>query len=258
MSGKAQVQAIDAELRSLWSRRADLDEQEMTRLCEIVLAVLRPCQPRELAGLPEDNEVYVIGFIEAKVLRRDLLGQCDHAGALQSYYRNYLRDLIRAEKRRAEFEVQDSHCSQEEGDLSSHVDDAPDLTEQQSDVLTALEEAGHSIRSVSDSALAWLESSEEWVRLFVAFSNCPDADVSEPLIKLARRRGIKSHAYKAEKLGFNWRGNDLEGFGQTLLGQWILSLGIELVPDNTNLILGALKILCLVALNWADTQEAAA
>jgi hypothetical protein len=101
-------------------------------------------------------------------------------------------------------------------------------------------------------------ASEEWVRLFVALSNCPDATLSEPLVRLARRKGIKSQAYKAEKLGFNWRGGDLDGFAGTLLGRWIVdSLGIELVPENSPLILGVLKILCFEALSWAEQQEAA-
>jgi hypothetical protein len=49
------------------------------------------------------------------------------------------------------------------------------------------------------------------------------------LVHLAKRKGIKSQAYKAEKLGFNWRGGDVAGFAETLLGRWITgSLGIEL------------------------------
>ncbi len=50
---------LDAELRDLWSRRRDLDQAGWTRLYEISATVLRNYKPRELAGLPEDREVYV-------------------------------------------------------------------------------------------------------------------------------------------------------------------------------------------------------
>lgn len=100
-------------------------------------------------------------------------------------------------------------------------------------------------------------TSEEWVRIFIGFSNCPDADHSEPLVHLARRCNIKSQAYKAARLGFNWRGKDFTGFDDTLLGRWIVSLGIGISPENAHLIHGALKILCIEALTWAEQQEAA-
>ncbi len=50
---------LDAELRDLWSRRRDLDQAGWTRLYEISATVLMNYKPRELAGLPEDREVYV-------------------------------------------------------------------------------------------------------------------------------------------------------------------------------------------------------
>ncbi len=247
---------LDAELRDLWNRRRDLDQAGWTRLYEISATVLRNYKPRELAGLPEDREVYVLDFFQDKVFRLDSLSRCDHVGALRLYYQHYLRDLIRSKQARAGHEVADEHDPERESPPS--LDEARDAAAGNPDPFVELTEAGFALTEVAASASAWLAASEEWVRLFVALSNCPDATRSEPLVYLARRKGIKSQAYKAEKLGFNWRGGDVDGFAGTLLGRWIVdSLGIELIPENSPLILGVLKILCFEALSWAEQQEAA-
>lgn len=247
----------DAELRDLWTRRHDLDEAGWVQLYDIVTTVLMNYKPRELAGLHEDRDVYVLDFFQDKVLRLDLLSRCDHVGALRLYYLNYLRDLIRSKQSRSKWEVADKHDLESESPPS--LDEAPETQTDDRDPFSELEEAGFSPTKIAASAAAWLANSEEWVRLFVALSNCPDADFSEPLVRLAKRKGIKSQAYKAEKLGFNWKNADLAGFAETLLGQWIAkSLGIELCPENSPLIHGALKILCFEALSWAELQEAAA
>ena len=252
----SETHPLDAELRDLWSRRRDLDEAGWTRLYAIAMTVLMNCKPRELAGLPEDRDVYIAEFFQDKVFRLDSLSRCDHVGALRLYYQRYLRDLIRNRQARASHEVADGHDPAHESPPS--LDGAPDTAASGLDPFVELVEAGFAPTEVATSARAWLAASEEWVRLFVALSNCPDATRSEPLVHLAKRKGIKSQAYKAEKLGFNWRGGDLDGFAGTLLGRWIVdSLGIELIPENSPLILGVLKILCFEALSWAEQQEAA-
>lgn len=257
MATRPDKQSIDSELRDLWARRADLDAAGMSRLCEIVLSVLQSCRPQELASLSEDNDVYVIGFIENKVLRRDLLSRCDHTGALLVFYRRYLLDEIRREKRIASLEVADHQDDDAEEERSLVAQASADAASE-CDPLASLVESGYSCQQIADSARRWLISAEEWVRVFVAYSNCPDADRSEPLVKLARRHGIKSQHYKAEKLGFNWGKGTHEGFEDTLIGRWIVSLGIDICPENAPLVLGALKILCFEALNWAEQQGPAA
>jgi hypothetical protein len=64
---------LDAELRDLWSRRRNLDEAGWTRLYEISATVLMNYKPRELAGLPEDRDVYILEFFQDKVFRLDLV-----------------------------------------------------------------------------------------------------------------------------------------------------------------------------------------
>jgi len=252
----SETHKLDTELRDLWSRRCGLDDIGWTQLYEIVMTVLMPYKPRELAGLHEDRDVYVQEFFLEKVFRLDLLSRCDHVGALRLYYQRFLRDEIRKIQSRSKWEIADKHDPESESPPS--LDEAPEIEAHGKDLLTELKEAGFSPTEMAASAAAWLAASEEWVRLFVAFSNCPDADLSEPLVHLAKRKGIKSQAYKADKLGFNWKGADLAGFSETLLGRWIAeSLGIELRLENAPLIHGALKILCFEALSWAEQQEAA-
>ena len=247
---------LDAELRDLWARRRDLDESGWSRLYIIVITSLTNYKPRELAGLNEDRDVYIQEFFEDKVLRIDSLSRCDHVGALRIYYLNYLRDLIRSRNSRGKWEIADKHDA--DGGSPPSLDEAPDTEAGRCNLFTEMEEAGLSPSKVATSAATWLATNDEWVRIFVAFANCPDAELSEPLVHLAKRKGIKSQAYKAERLGFNWKSADLAGFANTLLGRWISeSVGIELCPENSPLILGALKILCFEALTWAEQQEAA-
>jgi hypothetical protein len=250
---------LDTELCDLWARRRDLDENGWSRLYSVVMFVLMSYKPRELAGLHEDRDIYIQEFFEDKVFRLDSLSRCDHVGALRLYYLNYLRDLIRSKQSRSKWEVADAHNPDDpDNDSAPSLNEAPDPETGRDPIFTELEEAGFSPTQVAASAATWLASHDEWVRIFVAFSNCPDAELSEPLVHLAKRKGIKSQAYKAEQLGFNWKKADLAGFADTLLGRWISeSIGIELRPENSPLILGVLKILCFEALTWAEQQEAA-
>lgn len=88
-------QHYDAELRDLWSRRSTLDNPGWVRLYAIVTAVLANYKPRELGGLPDEHADYVSGFYVDKVMRRDLLSDCYHAGALRVFFKNYLRDELK-------------------------------------------------------------------------------------------------------------------------------------------------------------------
>ena len=246
----------DDELRDLWSRRRDLDQSGWANLYRIVTSILSAYRPSELAGLPEEHDDYLADFFEKKVFRLDLKSGCDHAGMLRVMFKNFLRDQLDKRKVRKDIEVAD--MQHEDDEKSSFVGEAAEPVPDEPDAIDALKEAGLSPEDVAESAASWLATSEESVRLYLALSNCPDAERSEPLVKLAKRKGIKSYAYKAEKLGFNWRNTTDAGFENTLLGAWIESLGIEIIPENSILILGALKILCFEALTWAEQQEAAA
>lgn len=247
--------ALDAELHELWGRRRDLDEPEWTRLIQIVMNVLLKFRPRELASLPEERDVYIWEFIQDKVYRIDLLSRCDHAGALHVYFKRYLLDVIRSKQSRSKWEVADKHDPDSESPPS--LNEAPARDSDDKDPYIELQEAGIAPPDVAASAIAWLAGSEDWVRLSVALSNCPDAELSEPLVRLAKRMGIKSQAHRAKQLGFNWHEDHPKPFAETMIGRWIVSLGIAILPENKPLILGALNILCWEALSWVEQQETA-
>jgi hypothetical protein len=246
----------DDELRDLWSRRRDLDESGWARLYVIVTSVLSAYRPSELAGLPDDHDDYVAEFFENKVFRLDLKSGCDHAGMLRVMFRNFLRDELDKRKVRKDIEVAD--MQHEDDEQSSFVGEAAEPISDEPDAIDALKEVGLSPEDVAESAARWLETSEEWVRLYLALTYCPDPGRSEPLVQMKKKKRISSYAQRAEKLGFNWKKSTYEGFEDTLLGIWIKSLGVEIVPENSLLVLGALKILCFEALTWVDQQEPAA
>ncbi|SBT03833.1 hypothetical protein ACCAA_1160007 [Candidatus Accumulibacter aalborgensis] len=164
----SETHALDGELRPLWIRRRDLDEAGWTRLYEIAMTVLMNYRPRELAGLPEDRDVYVLEFFQDKVFRLDSLARCDHVGALRLYYQRYLRDLLRSKQARESREVADQHDPENEsppplGESSAVVDS-------DRDPFTELAEAGLLPSAVAASASAWLVASEEWVPIEEALS----------------------------------------------------------------------------------------
>lgn len=249
---------LDAELRGLWARRSELTEAELVRLYEIVTGVLVAYRPRLLASLPGEREDYVHEYFVEKVLRHDLSSQCHHVGALFGFYTNFLKDRLKSQIRRGSSELSEHLLEDGDGaevDAPSLNDQAEALLPESSLVDEAMRESGLAPALVAASAGRWLAESEDWVRLAVAYSYCPDAQQAVPMNALAQQYGIKSYAYKVKKLGFNWREPDHRGFDETLLGQWVRSLGVEILPENVHVIHGILKILCLEALTWAEEQE---
>lgn len=251
-------QQLDAQLCDLWARRSELNEAEWTRLYEIVTGVLKANKPRILASLPGEHEDYVYEYFSEKVYRFDLASQCHHAGALSVFYRRFLEDKLDSQTRRGSFEQAEHLLDRADG----AEDEATSIIEQEASLLSpsslideAMRESGLQHDAVAASAGRWLEGSEDWVRLAVAYSYCPDAQQAVPMSALAQQYGIKSYAYKVKQLGFNWREPDYRGFDGTLLGRWVHSLGVEILPENVHVIHGILKILCLEALTWAEEQE---
>lgn len=247
------AKAVDEELRALWRERASLDETGWVRLYQLVVAALTPYRPRELAGLRGEHGDYVQDFFHDKVYRLDSHTDCRHVGALRSFYRNFLRDQLDSEQQCKRHKPGSTNRGDEEEAAAAAFDFA--AAEQAPDVVALLQEVGLTPEQVETAALSWLQGNESWVMLFVALSNCPDAEASEPLVHLARRMHIKSQAYKAAKLGFNWGRQTPAGFENTLLGQWLTSLGLKISLEHAEQIHAALKILCFVALTWADQQE---
>jgi hypothetical protein len=243
----------DNELRDLWKRRAELDEAGWNRLVVIVHEILKPYRPQILSSLPESHDIYVQEFIEDKVYRLDLRSQMYHAGTLCKAYRNYLGDKRKRLERRPKEVViasgeggPDSASPKKAPEPSS---DVPDFSDK-----AVLAEIGLSEEQVARSAQAWLDRAEPWIPVYLSLNFCPDAKMSEPLYKLARRLGISNYHVKAQHLGIT--GNLSVSFEKTLIGRWLsedLRIGIQ--SENVSLVRAALKILCFQALEWVEHQE---
>lgn len=253
----------DEELGDLWSRRGNLSEKEWHRLYEIVWESLYPYRPAQLSSLPEDRAEYVQDFFRHKVFPSDALsdGKRIHVGALKGFYRNFLIDRIRAQVRDQQIYVYSA--SEDEADFPAcNAQSQVPLDASETDLLIALREAGCPPERISESACAWLMRMEDWVSVYLGFHYCPDAETSEPLIRLAHRFGIASYHYKATQLGINWSpdksGSKGKRFEDTLLGKWVSEdIGLAVDGENYELMHAAFKILCHEALIRSELLEAA-
>lgn len=248
---------LDAQLSDLWRRRGELGEAEWGRLYEIVTSVLQSCKPPILGGLPGEHHDYINDFFVDKVFLLDTQTHCDHGGALCSFFHRFLIDKKRTLNRRNKVERNISEYSDcDEGlDALSLIDKNGVTYSEDKLIEQALAEAGLQLTQIATSAASWLAESEEWVRLVIAHSYCQDSWGRVAISSLAKRYRIKSYAHKVQKLGFNWKNEIPRDFGHTLLGAWILSLGIQIERENMMLIHGVLKILCFQALSWAEQQD---
>ncbi len=252
----------DFELGDLWSRRDSLSEAEWARLFNLVWEILHPYRPSELASLSDERDEYVQDFFLKKVFRNNAAadGQRAHVGALKLFYRRFLRDKIDAEKTRDDLFVSSTGVS--EDGVAPGYEEVPEDPGAYGDpdASRLLAEAGLSVEKVATAADTWLDCQEAWVPVYLGLHFCPEAEVSEPLYKLARRLHIASHHYKAVRLGINWMlgraGAQGQAFSETLLGCWIVEdLDIALSIDNRELMLTAFKILCYQALIRSEQLE---
>ena len=251
---------LDQELGDLWFNRATLDTEGWRRLYEIVCSALIPVRSRYLGGLTGERKDLVQDFFMDVVMRPSSIPARYHVGSLKYIYQNYLITCLRKENRHNQIFVSDTADDNGEHEHSAQIsnDDDSNMTLGFSE----LSDAGWPLDRLEKSVHDWLTQNEPWVPLYLSFHYCADAHVSEPLQKLARRYGIRSYAYKAKALGFNWDMEKAvasgETFSHTLIGRWLTEdLGIGVNRDNGRIIHNALKILCLGALNWADEQESA-
>ncbi|HEB87591.1 MAG TPA: hypothetical protein ENI68_11340 [Gammaproteobacteria bacterium] len=191
-------------------------------------------------GFVEEDLVHY--FYIAKVLQparedRVYAHQYVHTNALCGYYRLFLIDRINEMDRRIEMVPVD------DVDVTPGSPDDPDPVE---DLYN-----GKRDRHIAYKAREFLGSSEEWVRLYLALSWCPEYD-SIPLCKIGKRYQIASYHVKAQKLGITLMKSDIgdfAGYKDTMLGQWLTGLGTKVHRDNRDEINCALEILCLVALS---------
>jgi len=108
---------------------------------------------------------------------------------------------------------------------------------------------------VRQSARQFFSENEKWVHLYLALHTCVDQKTHLPLKSLAQIHQIPSHHHRARKLGISRiKGQFEEGYDETILGVWLLSLGLAANIENIGAIEVAFKILCWEALSLAEQK----
>lgn len=84
----------------------------------------------------------------------------------------------------------------------------------------------------------------------LALDFCVGTERTENRSDLAQRLAIplSSYTYRAGKVGISRGKNQVRLYSDSLIGQWLLSLGITISQESLDVIREALKILCDQAL----------
>ncbi len=240
--------ALERELRDLWNRRVELDGDGLTRLYQLVTARLRSARCPELVGLEGDADEYIHDFFILKAMDNPV-SAIKHANVLVTYFRRFLRDRLQQRAPARAWTPRDEETHQDPLDCLEAPDDGLAAA-----VLALSEATGLDETALGEAASRFLDSLDDWARDYLALGFCPDRGV--PLATLAKARRIASYHYKAQKLGITrQKGQTWQGYGETRIGAWLGSLGLELDPAQAALIATALKILCWQALRQQDTHN---
>ena len=117
-----------------------------------------------------------------------------------------------------------------------------------------LEDLKISNKAVARSAQGFLEKEQKnnaWVIDYLYYYSCQSRN--KTLRDIAMQLNIKSFHYKAKKLGIIQHQKDCidyDHYRETILGEWLNSLSIDIEPDNYSAIEEAFEILCFQALTY--------
>jgi hypothetical protein len=118
--------------------------------------------------------------------------------------------------------------------------------------------AGLTRESVRQSARQFFSENEKWVHLYLALNTCVDQKARLSLKSLAEIHQIPSYHCRARKLGITRKkGQFEEGYEDTILGKWLVSLGLAAKIENLGAIEVAFKILCWEALSFEGFGKSA-
>lgn len=259
---------LDERLQALWRQRDTLTAAQWEELYRTVQRILRSAHFPEYHGLPGiPRRDYVDQFFAERVFlstKRDAYPP--HAGALRMYYRRYLQDLLRRRAadplgaKRVAAHVDDEHAQRHADSGFAHAMRlAPSPGAEQK-----LGEYGLTFVQVRDSAAAFLEAQESWVRLYLQAHFCAGKEEARPLSAVAERYRIASYHYRARQLGISWpRGGfaHYSDYGETLIGRWMRALlaagsgdDVQIMPEHHDLMALLLEILCATALSITNNR----
>ena len=236
-------QSATAELTDYWNRRPNLSQTEWERFYILVRGSLMNSSAPQLASLPEAREVYLIEFFEEKIFNkvqrefREL-----QVGALREFFRRYLNSKIRTLPKTIQMSALDDSDSDE-----PFISSIPDPNPVDPDVQNFFSQV--SPQDLADSARSFVETLEDRHCRMLAGHYC----ASDPVPMATLFAGVNGYHYQAQKLGVvsNFR----LGYEHTLIGQWMISLGVKPSFENENLVHLLLKALCFSALEYCTEVD---
>lgn len=239
----------------LWNHRGDgISAEGWADLYQLARWQLMSCNAPILSTLPDTRENYINDFFTDKVFETAGRNATPlyHAGALCSFFRNYLIERQRA------LGLEMAFLDQEEDNGVSFIDRLQAVTPEERLALDqdALQ-YGIPLTSARQSARELLTSLKPWQQVILARSTCADKDDKLTADELAKSMCIPSAHHHLRRLGVTkyQGGQGNPNFRDTLLGRWILGFGIEPVLDNVACIHWLLAVLCVEAMVM-DQEEA--
>lgn len=245
----------DEELRNLYKRCSGgggipATEKDWTDLYQLILSILSKCNAPILGSLQLSRHDYINEYFTERVLTKLPKNSANHCGALINYFKCFLIEKYREEKKIREEEIfDDSHNYEDEDD--NHVQDKNDET------VILKDDCNSSIEIVSQSASEFIDNLKsnpklKWAWLMLRYHYFQDKDDQMPMDALARQYQISAYAYKAGQLGFNHQfERGVNHFEKTLLGDWLKkTLKLEKITlENMSCISACLKILGFITLS---------
>lgn len=259
----------DAEFLDLWGRLEDLTDAEWHRFYALLTRVLRRYSFPELGPTAANMslEEAVQEFIVHKVYYKYILQPAtrpalDHPGAVVPWFRHMLIDRRRARHSQGQDSLYGTSLNEpvagregegagERGDRLAHAG-----AEDPESALAGRElEAG--AEALRQGARDLLAAEGRWAAAFLAFNTCVDSEQKRPLSRLRVDLGMgTSYHHHARRLGVTGpKRGAWEGFGGTVIGQWLREAGIEPDTDNQGLMAAAFKILCEEAFRMVQDQD---
>lgn len=232
----------------LWAeRRRGLSVAEMTELCEGVKRLLmRSRLPPEYAD-PQARADLIHDFIVQKIVlnqHTSEAGPLASVHVLHGYLKNFIKDQYREAARNASQSLDDKTTDDDAEDEVGEIDAASThLATTQHQLLV---EAGIDPANAAESAQRFVAALAAAERAYLALNTCNDDEKQQPISSIAKRmRFGTSYHYKAKQLGITGsKGGFYQGYENTLIGQWLTSIGARIHVEWQRELMILLVILC--------------
>jgi len=258
MNTDTETSIKDRRIVILWNRISSLDEQEWNELyvlCNFFLTQRTMHNIKTyLRTLNESPDALLSQFFLQKVLEPTSAGSppcaISHMGAIRSFFYRFLVDQGRNEKRRphADYQIGQKSGSESSDDNQTKVVE-PIANISDESIQSLMHTTQHDMAYFIKASKQWIVSltSDEQLLLRCSFEEGLSA------IKLASYYKIYSYASKAKRLGIS-KGRSVAN-ENSVLRQWFIHLELDPPEDYINEILGLLKILADISLEYIKLEK---